>query len=54
MAYMKIMTCLIVSLGMATVVPTAVSTALDIDLSNISLVLISVSFATMVRFSLPH
>lgn len=31
------------------VVPTAAATALDIDLSNISIVFISVSFATMVR-----
>lgn len=30
------------------VVPTAAATALDIDLSNISIVFISVSFATMV------
>lgn len=33
------------------VVPTAAATALDIDLSNISIVFISVSFATMVRLS---
>lgn len=32
-------------------VPTAVSTALDIDLSNISLVFITVSFSTMVSNS---
>jgi hypothetical protein len=34
------------------VVPTAAATALDIDLSNISIVFISVSFATMVSFSM--
>lgn len=32
------------------VVPTAVGTALDINLSNVSLVFISVTFATMVNF----
>lgn len=32
------------------VVPTAIGTALDINLSNASLVFISVTFATMVSF----
>lgn len=32
------------------VVPTAIGTALDVNLSNISLVFISVTFATMVSF----
>lgn len=35
------------------VVPTAAATALDIDLSNISIVFISVSFATMVKSGAP-
>lgn len=37
------------SIGCA-VVPTALATALDINLSNISLVFITVTFATMVYF----
>lgn len=36
-----------------TVVPTAIGTALDINLSNASLVFISVTFATMVSFLFP-
>lgn len=43
---------LILITGHSAVVPTALGTALDINLSNASLVFISVTFATMVRYLL--
>ncbi|XP_057859699.2 probable sugar phosphate/phosphate translocator At1g06470 isoform X1 [Cryptomeria japonica] len=39
--------------SLCTVVPTAVATALDIDLSNVALIFISVTFSTMCKSSAP-